>query len=204
MSYQDGRRTYQNLGVIPLNLVLDKPTIGRWWDPSTWADPFDITDFTADAENLARQWILLNRRGNAILPPAERQELQLVADEYDRFMREEVREIGSGWYFISDDRKKLNNFKRQYDEWYKRVGRADPELESHVVPPVISIGPPETYDDRGLLTKGWESATGKIEDLLKSKYTLPALGIGAVFLGFIWLTARSGVRSGVRRRYDYR
>lgn len=160
--------------------------LGSLLDPSTWFDPWEFSDFRYEAENLARQFVLLNRRANQSLPADLKQEFQLVADRYEQFMNEEARRTGSGWYLISDDRKKLANFKDLYRQWYETVSQYDANLQEVVAPPTVSLG---VKKEQGLIS----TLVTSVEKLADNKYTLPILGMSAVFLGAIW------IRSGKKR-----
>jgi len=157
--------------------------LGSLLDPSTWFDPWEVTDFRYEAENLARQFILLNRRANQVLPVDLRQEFQLVADRYEQFMEEEARRTGSGWYFVSDDRSKLDNFDTLYRKWYDIVAKYDATLSQVIAPPNVSLGKKKPKGIVETIT----DTTNKID------YTLPILGICAIILGAIWF------RSGKKR-----
>jgi hypothetical protein len=176
----------------------------RWWDFTNWFDPAQYTDLLSEAETLNNQWVLLERRAASVLPKQERLALHAVVESYVQFWNKEIKTTGSGWFFVSDDRDKLAAFKRQYVSWYKKVAGADPQLAVHVAPPEVTIGPGATYESRGLLTRGIETIEDKFQGLIQSKYTLPALAVGTLFLGFIWITARSGAKSGARYEYVYR
>jgi len=98
-------------------------------------------------------------------------------------MNEEARRTGSGWYLISDDRKKLANFKDLYRQWYEKVAQYDMTLQESIAPPSVSLG---MKKDTNLIN----TLVSSVERLADNKYTLPILGMSAVFLGAIWI--RSG------------
>jgi hypothetical protein len=171
-----------------------------------WMQPTEYTDFTRQAANLNNQWVLLERRANTVLPASEMAALRLVTGAYVDWWNAETKKMGAGWFF-SEDRDRLEQFKRSYDLWYKRVEQYDPALETHVARPEVTVG----YE-RGLFEKATESITegftstadtlaDRFQDFIASEYAMPVMLGSIAFFGFVWMTSRSGARSGTRYEY---